>query len=63
MNTKSKIDLIKIINQILMTDSGKIITSNDFDILYDLDIDELINVKRELIRQVKPQQHSNSKGS
>ena len=47
-----KIDLIRQINQTLVTRGRPSLSTHDFDILYDLTIKELIEVKQELIRDL-----------
>ena len=53
MNTdKARIKLIKDINQ-LLTDHGRPqLTTGDFDLLWDMDIDEIGEVLNELSRQL-----------
>lgn len=47
-----KIDLIYQINRTLLSRGKPPISPKDFDILYDLSIKELVEVKQELIREL-----------
>lgn len=47
-----KIDLIHDINKVLVTRGKPSISPKDFDILYDMTIKELVEVKKELIREL-----------
>ena len=48
----TKIELIYQINQILTNRDKPSISPKDFDILYDMSIKELLEVKKELLREL-----------
>lgn len=48
-----KIDIIRDINTLLVKNGKKPLSTGDFDILYDLDIDQLINAQHEIFEQMR----------
>lgn len=48
-----KVRIITVIAGMLLEEHGKVLSSDEFDQLYDLDIEDLVEVQTTIVKQIK----------
>lgn len=50
--TYRRIDIIKVISRVLLQEHNKLISTDEFDQLYDMDMEQLEDIKDSILRQI-----------